>query len=62
MVEWEWEEVGTLDGPKFQDPESADKIFRIEKELDELKSVMMKNMDDLLQRRAEGVCGQQARS
>lgn len=35
---------------KFQDPHTADKIFKIEKELDELKSVMMKNMDDLMQR------------
>ena len=35
---------------KFQDPQSADKIFKIERELDELKNVMLKNMDDLMAR------------
>lgn len=35
---------------KFQNPQEADKITKIEKELDEIKDVVMQSMDDLLKR------------
>lgn len=35
---------------KFQNPAEADKITKIEKELDEVKDVVMKSMDDILKR------------
>lgn len=35
---------------KFQDPSEADKITKIEKELDEVKGIVIKSMDDILKR------------
>jgi len=35
---------------KFQDPSEADKITKIEKELDEVKGIVIKSMDDILRR------------
>lgn len=35
---------------KFQDPTEADKISKIEKELDEVKGIVIKSMDDILRR------------
>lgn len=35
---------------RFQNPAEADKITKIEKDLDEVKGVVMKSMDDLLKR------------
>ena len=35
---------------KFQDPTEADKITKIEKELDEVKGIVIKSMDDILKR------------
>lgn len=35
---------------KFQNPAEADKITKIEKELDEVKDVVLKSMDDILKR------------
>lgn len=35
---------------KFQDPKEADKITKIEKQLDEIKDVVMQSMDDLMKR------------
>jgi len=35
---------------KFQDPAEADKLTKIEKDLDEVKGVVMQSMDDLLKR------------
>jgi synaptobrevin family protein YKT6 len=35
---------------KFQKPEEADKILKIQKELDETKAVLVKSIDDLLMR------------
>ena len=35
---------------KFQDPAEADKITKIEKELDEVKGIVIKSMDDILKR------------
>merc|ERR1719190_206006 len=35
---------------KFQDPAEADKLTKIEKELDDVKGVVMQSMDDLLKR------------
>ncbi|CAA9989367.1 snare protein homologue, putative [Plasmodium knowlesi strain H] len=35
---------------KYQNPTEADKLSRVQKDLDEVKDVMLKNIDDLLQR------------
>ncbi|KAF4683716.1 palmitoyltransferase [Perkinsus olseni] len=35
---------------KFQDPSQADKIAQIQKELDDVKGVVIKSMDDILRR------------
>jgi len=35
---------------KFQNPAEADKIMKIEKELEEVKGIVVKSMDDILQR------------
>ncbi|CAD7941101.1 unnamed protein product [Amoebophrya sp. A120] len=35
---------------KFQNPDEADKITKIEKELDEVKATVIKSMDDILKR------------
>ncbi|EUD69149.1 synaptobrevin like YKT6 [Plasmodium inui San Antonio 1] len=35
---------------KYQNPSEADKLSRVQKDLDEVKDVMLKNIDDLLQR------------
>mmetsp|Transcript_44813 Transcript_44813/g.106374 ORF Transcript_44813/g.106374 Transcript_44813/m.106374 type:complete len:201 (+) Transcript_44813:95-697(+) len=35
---------------KFQDPSEADKLTKIEKDLEEVKGVVMQSMDDLLKR------------
>ncbi len=35
---------------KFQNPKEADKLMKIQKDLDEVKDIMVKNIDDLLQR------------
>lgn len=35
---------------KYQKPEEADKILKIQKELDETKAVLVKSIDDLLTR------------
>ncbi|SBT80170.1 SNARE protein, putative [Plasmodium malariae] len=35
---------------KYQNPSEADKLSRVQKDLDEVKDVMLKNIEDLLQR------------
>lgn len=44
--------VGALDTllAKYQDPQSADKLEAIKKDLDETKAIMMKSIDQLLER------------
>ncbi|KAJ1607954.1 synaptobrevin/VAMP-like protein [Cryptosporidium canis] len=35
---------------KYQDPLNNDKIFKVQKDLDEVRDVMLKNIEDLLHR------------
>ena len=48
-VDLDFKEGGEL-LTKFQNPEEADKITKITKELEEVKSIVVKSMDDILKR------------
>jgi synaptobrevin family protein YKT6 len=39
-----------VDFQKYQDPQEADKILKIQKDLDEVKDVMQKNIEEVLKR------------